>query len=119
MTDPESLRIAFTASLKPLVERRIIKANADTCNDPEWMTDLGNEELRQATTDKNMTYIFAGLKYYKRFQKICGNKDAQGSVNMVWIKDIPDDDALAKETKQYAATLENDPKKNRTGTTKT
>ncbi|KAJ2624979.1 hypothetical protein GGI26_001091 [Coemansia sp. RSA 1358] len=107
---PESLHAVFKAPLKSLVERRIIKASADIRKDHEWTTNLDNEKVRQRwaeiateeheATEKDMAYIFAELEYYKALQEACGNKAVQGGVDMVWIKDISDDDALVEEIKR-------------------
>ncbi|KAJ1885011.1 hypothetical protein LPJ81_006980, partial [Coemansia sp. IMI 209127] len=113
---PQPLSRSFRGPLKSLVERRIINASAEVRKDTHWEELVDDEEERQrwsdmaaerfGTTPEDMEFIFAELKYYKELQESCQGSMKLGGADMVWIKDIPDDDDLAKEVKRYAHILE-------------
>ncbi|KAJ1783575.1 hypothetical protein LPJ59_006550, partial [Coemansia sp. RSA 2399] len=104
---PQPLSRSFRGPLKSLVERRIINASAEVRKDPHWEDLVDDEEERQRwsdmaaekfeTTPEDMEFIFAELRYYKELQESCQGSMKLGGADMVWIKDIPDDDDLAKE----------------------
>ncbi|KAJ2660636.1 hypothetical protein IWW48_002845 [Coemansia sp. RSA 1200] len=98
------------------LSRRIINASAEIRNDPDWAKYLDNKEKRQSwsdmcaerfkTTPHDIDYIFDELEYYKALHENIPHNMVLGGADMVWIKDIPDDDSLTLELKRYADVLE-------------
>ncbi|KAJ1726882.1 hypothetical protein LPJ72_006176 [Coemansia sp. Benny D160-2] len=115
---PEPLSRSFRAPFKSIVEKRIINASAEIRKDSDWTKHLGSKEKRQSwaemsaekfnTTPGDMDYIFNELEYYKVLQENTPQNMVLGGADMVWCKDIPADDSLILELKQYAVVLEAD-----------
>ncbi|KAJ2513944.1 hypothetical protein GGI11_004253 [Coemansia sp. RSA 2049] len=115
---PEPLSRSFRAPFKTRVEKRIINASAEIRKDPDWTKHLGSKEKHQSwsetsaekfnTTAGDMDYIFNELEYYKVLQESTPQNMVLGGADMVWCKDIPADDSLTLELKQYAVVLEAD-----------
>ncbi|KAJ1732665.1 hypothetical protein LPJ72_003290 [Coemansia sp. Benny D160-2] len=113
---PEPLSRSFRAPLKSIVEKRIINASAEIRRDSDWIKHLGSKEKRQSwaetsaekfnTTPGDMDFIFNELEYYKILQENTPQNMVLGGADMVWCKDIPADDSLTLELKQYAVVLE-------------
>ncbi|KAJ2657705.1 hypothetical protein IWW48_004386 [Coemansia sp. RSA 1200] len=110
------MTIQELAPFKSIVEKRIINASAEIRKDPGWVKHLSSKEKRQSwletsaekfnTTAGDMDYIFNELEYYKILQENTPQNMVLGGTDMVWIKDIPDDDSLTLDLKQYAVVLE-------------
>ncbi|KAJ2514932.1 hypothetical protein GGI11_003917 [Coemansia sp. RSA 2049] len=113
---PEPLSRSFRAPFKSIVEKRIINASAEIRKDPDWTKHLSSKEKRQSwaetsaekfnTTPGDMDFIFNELEYYKILQENTPQNMVLGGADMVWCKDIPADDSLTLELKQYAVVLE-------------